>query len=59
MQFILTLLISVRGGKLLKDGCDLSFSGKEAGLTDTQPKSGGPAWMGSRPRVWLGVCWML
>lgn len=29
MQFILTLLISVRGRKLLKDGFDMSFSGKE------------------------------
>lgn len=28
MQFILTLLISVRGRKLLKDGFALSFTGR-------------------------------
>lgn len=28
MQFILTLLISVRGSKLLKDGFNLSFAGR-------------------------------
>ena len=55
MQFILTLLISVRGRKLLKDGSDLSFSEKEAGLTDTPARPGGPGWTSSRPWVWLGV----
>lgn len=35
MQFILTLLISVRGRELLKDGSDLFFFGNEAGVTDT------------------------
>ena len=55
MQFILTLLISVRGRKLLKDGSDLSFSGKEAGLTDTPARPGGPGWTGWRSWVWLGV----
>lgn len=54
MQFILTLLISVRGRKPLKDGSDLSFSGKEAGLTDTQVKSGALAWPGSRPWLLVG-----
>lgn len=58
MQFILTLLISVRGRKLLKDGSDLSFSGKEAGLTDTQAKSGGPDGQAQGLRSgW--VCWVL
>lgn len=33
MQFILTLLISVRERKLLKDGSGLSFSEKEAVLS--------------------------
>ena len=55
MQFILTLLISVRGRKLLKDGSDLSFSGKEASLTDTPARPGGPGWTGSRSWVGLGV----
>lgn len=55
MQFILTLLISVRGRELLKDGSNLSFSGKEVGLTDTQARLGGPGWTGSRAQVWWGV----
>lgn len=56
MQFILTLMISVRGRELPKDGSDLSFAGEEAGLTDTRAKSGGPARMGSRPGFRLDVC---
>jgi hypothetical protein len=55
MQFILTLLISVRGRKLLKDGFDLSFA-EEVGLTDTQASSGGPTWTGSRPLDLGGEC---
>lgn len=56
MQFILTLLISVRGRGLLKDGSDASFFGDrgEAGLTDTQAQPGGRAWTCARPQVWLG-----
>lgn len=57
MQFILTLLISVRGRKPLKDGSDLSFSGKDAGLTDTHRQSQKP-WPGQAcgPGCYLGAC---
>lgn len=60
MQFILTLLISVRGRKPLKDGSDLSFSGKEAGLTDKHRRSreARPG-RAHGPVFWLGACWML
>lgn len=45
MQFILTLLISVRGGKLLKDGFALSFSGR-AGWFDRLTSKVREAWPG-------------
>lgn len=43
-----------QGTRLLKDGSSASFPGEEAGLTDTQATSGGPAWTGPGPQVVVG-----
>lgn len=57
MQFILTLLISVRGRKLLKDGSALSFTGRAGWFDRLASKSqGGPAWAGSRSLDWGVSC---
>lgn len=59
MQFILTLLISVRGRGLLKDSSHPSFfGGTEAGLTGTQGQPGGRAWMRGRPQIGRGWAWV-
>lgn len=56
MQFILTLLISVRGGKLLKDGFALSFTGRAGGF-DRLTSKVREAWPGRArgPRTGMSV----
>lgn len=54
MQFILTLLISVRGEKLLKDGFALSFTGR-AGWFDRLTSKVREAWPGWARGPWTGV----
>lgn len=52
MQFILTLLISVRGSKLLKDGSDLSFAGRGGRFDRYAAEPGALAWLAPVPRPW-------
>lgn len=54
MQFILTLLISVRGRKLLKDGSALSFTGR-AGWFDRLARKVREARPGQAQGPWTGV----
>lgn len=54
MQFILTLLISVRGGKLLKDGFALSFTGR-AGCFDRLTSKVRETWPGWAQGPWTGM----
>lgn len=56
MQFILTLLISVRGIKLLKDGFALSFMGRAGWFDRLRSKVGSPVRTGSRSPDWGVWC---